>query len=117
MACSRGIALPLDVRGGLKASNSSGTSRLSIVSKASNFKGNCGKAFSKRDMMPEVQKSAAPEVRHGNCEIHQRVNKFAQNLHVLEMVVKAEKQGLDSCSEQVRLFALNGACGKVRYIA
>jgi hypothetical protein len=67
-------------------------------------------------MMPEVQKSAAPEVRHGKCEIHPRVNKFAQNLHVLEMVVKAEKEGLDSCSEQVRLSALNGAWGKVRHV-
>jgi len=67
--------------------------------------------------MTEVQKSAAPEVRHGNCEIHPRVNKFAQNLHVLEMAVEAEKEGLDPCFKQVRFFALHRLRGKVRYVA
>jgi hypothetical protein len=112
----RGIAVPRDVPGGFEASNCRVTCPLSIVPNASNFKGNSGKDFSKRDMMKKIQKSAALEVRYGNCEIHLRINKFAQNLHVLEMVVKAEKEGLDSCSKQVRSFTLHSARGKVRYI-
>ena len=66
--------------------------------------------------MTEVQKSAPPEVRHRNCEIHSRVNKFAQNLHVLKMAVEAEKEGLDPCSKQVRFFSLDRPRGKVRYV-
>jgi hypothetical protein len=67
-------------------------------------------------MMTEVQKSASPEVRHRHREIHSWVNKFAQNLHVLKMAVKAEKEGLDPRFKQVRFFALHGARRKVRYI-
>ena len=66
--------------------------------------------------MTEVQKSASPEVRHRHREIHSWVNKFAQNLHVLKMAVKAEKEGLDPRFKQVRFFALHGARRKVRYI-
>lgn len=66
--------------------------------------------------MTEVHKSASPEVRHRNREIHSWVNKFAQNLHVLKMAVKAEKEGLDPRFKPVRFFALSGACGKIRYI-
>ena len=66
--------------------------------------------------MTEVQKSASPEVRHRNREIQSRVNKFAQNLHVLKMAVKAEKEGRDPRFKPTRFFALHGACGKVRYI-
>ena len=66
--------------------------------------------------MTEVQKSASPEVRHRHREIHSRVNKFAQNLHVLEMAVKAEKEGLDPRFKQVRFFALHRLRGKVRHV-
>ena len=66
--------------------------------------------------MTEVQKSVSPEVRHRKREIHSRVNKFAQNLHVLKLAVEAEKEGLDPRFKQVRFFALHGAGGKVRYI-
>jgi len=65
-------------------------------------------------MRTEVQKSAAPEVRHRHREIESPVNKFAQNLHVLEMAVETEKEGLDSCSKQARLFVLHRPRGKVR---
>ena len=67
-------------------------------------------------MMREVLRSASAEVRHRNREIHSRVKKFAQNLHVLKMVVKAEKEGLDPRFKQVRFFPLRGARRKVRYI-
>ena len=67
-------------------------------------------------MMTGAQKSAALEIRHWNREIHSRVNKFAQNLHVLEMAVEAEKEGLDSCSKQVRFFVLHRLRRKVRHI-
>ena len=80
-----------DVPGGIEASNCSETSRLSIVLKATNFKGNSAKGLRRRDIMTELQKSASPEVRHRNREAHSRVNKFTQNLHVLKMAVKAEK--------------------------
>src|ERR1035441_61562 len=116
MDCSRGAAVLADVPGRIEASNCSETSRLSIVSKASNFKGNSAKGLRRRDMMTEVQKSASPEVRHRHREVHSRVNKFAQNLHVLKMAVEAEKESLDPRFKQVRFFALHGARGKVRYI-
>ena len=67
--------------------------------------------------MTEVQKLTAPEVHHRHREIQSRVSKFAQNLHVLEMAVKAEKEGLDPRSKQVRLFVLHRPRGKVRYVA
>ena len=66
--------------------------------------------------MTEVQKSASPEVRHRHREIHSRVSKFAQNLHVLKMAVKAEKEGLDPSFKQVRFFALHRLRGKVRHV-
>ena len=66
--------------------------------------------------MTEVQKSASPEVGHRHREVHSRVNKFAQNLHVLKMTVKAEKEGLDPRFKQVRFFALPGARGKVCHV-
>ena len=65
--------------------------------------------------MTEVQKSASPEVRHRHREVHSRVNKFAQNLHVLKVAVKAEEKGLDPCSKQVRFFVLHRLRGKVRH--
>ena len=76
-----------------------------------------GKDFSERDLMTEVEKSAAPEIRHWHSRIQSRVNKFAQNLHVLKVAVEAEKEGLDPCSKQVRLFVLHRPRGKVRYVA
>ena len=65
-------------------------------------------------MMTGAQKSAAPEIRHWHREIHSRVNKFAQNLHVLKVAVEAEKEGLDPCSKQVHLFVLRRPRGKIR---
>ena len=67
-------------------------------------------------MMTGAQKSAASEVRHRHREIHPRVNKFAQNLHVLKMAVEAEKEGLDPRFKQARFFALHRPRGKVRYV-
>jgi hypothetical protein len=67
-------------------------------------------------MITEVQKSAAPEIRHADREIESRVNKFAQNLHVLKMAVEAEKEGLDPRFKQVRSFVLHRPRGKVRYV-
>ena len=67
-------------------------------------------------MRTEVQKSAAPEVRHRHREIESRVNKFAQNLHVLEMAVEAEKEGLDPGFKPVRFVVLRRPRGKVRYV-
>ena len=66
--------------------------------------------------MTEVQKSASSEVRHRHREVHSRVNKLAQNLHVLKMAVEAEKEGFYPRFKQVRFFALQGARGKVRYV-
>jgi hypothetical protein len=60
---------------------------------------------------------AAPEIRHWHSKIQSRVNKFAQNLHVLKVAVEAEKEGLDPRSKQVRLFVLHRPRGKVRYVA
>ena len=116
MACSRGVAVLADVPGGIEASNGSETSRLSIVSKAANFKGNPVKGLRRRDMMTEVQKSASPEVRHRHREVHSRVNKFAQDLHVLKMPVEAEKEGVNPCFKLVCFFALHRPGGKVRHV-
>jgi hypothetical protein len=58
-----------------------------------------------------------PEVRHRNRKIYSRVNKFAQNLHVLKMAVKAEKERLGPCFKQMRFFALLRPRAKVRYVA
>ena len=58
-----------------------------------------GKGFNKRDRITEAEKSAASEVRHRHREIELRVNKFAQNLHVLEMAVEAVEEGLDPCAK------------------
>ena len=73
-----------------------------------------GEGFQGRDMLTEAQKSAALEIRHRHCKIQSRVNKFAQNLHVLKMAVEAEKEGLDPCSKQVCFFVLHRPLGKVR---
>jgi hypothetical protein len=43
---------------------------MATVLKASNFKGNSGKGLRRRDIMAELQKSASPQVRHRNREIH-----------------------------------------------
>jgi hypothetical protein len=67
--------------------------------------------------MTEAEKSAAPEIRHWHCEIESRVNKFAQDLHVLEMAVEAVKEGLDPGSKGVCFFVLHRPRGKVRYVA
>jgi hypothetical protein len=66
--------------------------------------------------MTEVQESASPEVRHRHREVHSRVNKFAQNLHVLKMAIKAEEEGLDPRFKQARFFALHRLRGKVRHV-
>ena len=72
-----------DAAGGRGAGNWSETFVSAVVPTASSFKGNSGKDFSRRDMITKAQKSAAPEIRHANREVESRVNKFAQNLHVL----------------------------------
>ncbi|HEY9074329.1 MAG TPA: hypothetical protein VIN67_09385, partial [Desulfobaccales bacterium] len=61
-------------------------------------------------------KSATAEVRHRHREIDSRFNKFAQNLHALEMAVEAEKEGLDPCSKQVRFFVLHRSRRNARYV-
>jgi hypothetical protein len=66
-------------------------------------------------MMTEARKSAAPEIRHWHRKVQPRVNKFAQNLHVLKMAVEAEKEGLDPGSKGVCFFVLYRPRGKVRY--
>ena len=88
-----------------------------IVPMASSFKGNSGKGFNKRDMITEAEKSAASEVRHRDREIESRVNKFAQNLHVLKLAVEAEKEGLDPGSKRVCFFLLHRPRGKACYVA
>jgi hypothetical protein len=112
-----GIAAPGNGACGIPAGNCSETSLSATVPMASSLKGNSGKDFSERDMMTEAEKSAAPEIRHWHSKTQSRVNKFAQNLLVLKMAVEAEKEGLDPCSEQVRLFVLHRPRGKVRYVA
>ena len=67
-------------------------------------------------MMTGAQKSAALEIRHWHREIHSRVNKFGQNLHVFKMAVEAVKEGLDPCSKQVSFFVLHRLRGKVRHV-
>ena len=66
--------------------------------------------------MTEAEKSAVPEVCHWHGEIESRVNTFAQNLHILKVVVEAVKEGLDACSKQVRSFVLHRLRGKVRHV-
>jgi hypothetical protein len=84
---------------------------------ATSFKANSGRAFGRRDMMTEADESAAAEIRHADREVESRVKEFAQNLHVFEMAVEAEKEGLDSGSKQARLFVLHRPRGMVRYVA
>ena len=102
---------------GIPAGNCNETSLSAIVPMASSLKGKSGKDFSRRDMMTEAEKSAAPEIRHWHCEIESRVNKFAQNLHVLEMAVEAVEEGLDPCSKRVCFFVVHRPCGKACYVA
>jgi hypothetical protein len=109
------------------------------ASKASNFKGNSGEDFRRRATVTSnllhfsalsrvtelcrpvvgqsARKSAAAQVRHRNRKIYSRVNKFAQNLHILKMVVEAEKECLDSCFKQMRFFMLLCPRARVRYVA
>jgi hypothetical protein len=88
-----------------------------VVPFAGRFKGNSGKGLNKCGMITEAEKSAASEVRHRHREIDSRVNKFAQNLHVLEMAVEAVEEGLDPCSKRVCLFAVHRPGGKACYVA
>lgn len=57
--------------------------------------------------------SPAPEVRYRNREIHSSVNKFPQNLHMLDMSVKAEKKSLKPRFKALRLFMVGRPGGKV----
>jgi hypothetical protein len=113
----RGIAAPGNGACGIPAGDCSETFLSATVPMASNLKGNSGKDFSNRDMMTEAQKSAAPEIRHRHCKIQSRVNKFAQNLHVLKTTVEAEKEGLDPGSKGVCFFVLRRPRGKIREVA
>ena len=68
-------------------------------------------------MMTEIQKSAAPEVGHGKREIHSRVNKVAQNLHVIDLAVEAVKESLDPGFKHACVFAVRGPAGGALYVA
>jgi len=68
-------------------------------------------------MMTKTQESATPELRHPDREIESRVNKFAQNLHVLQLAVEAVKEGLDPSSKGVCFFELHRPLERVRYVA
>lgn len=63
----------------------------------------------------QSERLVASEVRHRNSEIHSRVNKFAQNLHVSNLAVKAEKKSLDPRSKHARRLAFRRPAGKVLY--
>ena len=112
----RGTAAPGMAAGGVLAGNCPEAFLSAVVSKASSFKGNFKEGLSQRDMMTEARRSAAPEIRHADREIESRVNKFAQNLHVLKVVVEAVKEGLNPSSKQVRFVVLRRLCAKVRYV-
>lgn len=112
----RGTVAPRKAPCGLGVGNWNEAVVPAIVPMASSFKGNSASGVRRRDMMTGGQESASPEVRHRHREIHPRVNKFAQNLHVLKMAVEAVKESLDTCSKQVRFFVLHRLRGKVRHV-
>ena len=57
-----------------------------------------------------------PEVGHRNGEIDSRVNKFAQNLHIGNIAVEAEKKSLKSCSKRAGLLAFLRPTRKALYV-
>jgi hypothetical protein len=58
----------------------------------------------------------APEVTHRKSEIHSRVDKFAQNLHVGNMMVEAEKKGLKPRFKHARFLAFRRPTRKALYV-
>ena len=67
--------------------------------------------------MTGFQKSAAPEVGHGKREIQLRVNKVAQNLHVVNPAVEAVKEGLDPGFKRTRFCAIRRPAGGALHVA
>ena len=58
----------------------------------------------------------APEVTHRKSEIHSRVGKFAQNLHVGDMAVEAEKKSLKPRSKRARFLTVRRPIRKALYV-
>ena len=58
----------------------------------------------------------APEVTHRKSEIHSRVRKFAQNLHVGDMAVEAEKKSLKPRFKHARLLVFRRPTRKALYV-
>ena len=63
----------------------------------------------------QTEKLVAPEVRHRHSEIHSRVHKFAQDLHVGSVAVEAEKKSLKPRSKHARFLAFRRPTGKALY--
>jgi hypothetical protein len=57
-----------------------------------------------------------PEVTHRESEIHSRVGKFAQNLHVGDMAVKAEKKSLKPRLKHARFLVFRRPTRKALYV-
>ena len=58
----------------------------------------------------------APEVRHRKSEIHSRVDKFSQHLHVGDMAVEAEKKSLKPRSKHARFLVFWRPTRKALYV-
>jgi hypothetical protein len=64
----------------------------------------------------QTKKLVAPEVRHRNSEIHPRVAKFSQNLHVGNVMVEAEKKSLKARAKHARFLPFRRPTGKPIYV-
>jgi len=62
-----------------------------------------------------ARKSATFEIGYCEGEIHFWIKEFTQDLHVLEMVVEAEKESLDPGFKMARLLMLHRPRREVRY--
>jgi len=58
----------------------------------------------------------APEVSHRESEIHSRVRKFAENLHVGDMAVEAEKKSLKPRFKHARFLVFRCPTSKTLYV-
>jgi hypothetical protein len=58
----------------------------------------------------------AHEVTHRKSEIHSRVDKFAQNLHVGDLAVEAEKKSLNPRFKHARFLAFRRPTRKALYV-
>jgi hypothetical protein len=59
---------------------------------------------------------ATPKVRHRKSEIHSRVGKFAQNLHVGDMAAEAEKKSLKPRFKHARFLVFRRPTRKALYV-